>query len=561
MKMVFSLQYRFLAATLVLPLLSFASSSINEIEKYELINNTRESYIYCDKHRSKMAEVVEQISQFDKDRNSPLWQLHRHINDGFSIGRKDAIVEALMHAEKILNEVYRKLNSNQIEQLNTTLNSVVDAVTNGQLVVDLPSLLESITKNSSEEEQNISRRCDTIKIREKLYVLNSAKFFKDVEFKDDVTFKDDVKFKDDVLFEDNVVIEGTLTVAEEVVDCDLTVGCNINMNDSSSAAVGNINKNGIPFMSNFGINNTFLGSGAGNFVVTGINNTGVGTAALTSNTGGSYNTASGLAALASNQNGSVNTANGALSLLSNLSGSANVAVGFVSLISNQTGSANTAVGLASLASNVSGDANTSVGIGALNTNVSGSNNVAVGSGALDSSTGSNNIAIGTNAGDLLVTGNDNVYIAHPGTANETGFIRIGTLLTQIETYIQGIFGSAVGLGGLPVEVDATGKLGTVVSSAEFKENISNMGMDSAKIYDLNPVVFSYKNDNKKDMHYGLIAQEVAEVFPSLVVYDANNQPFAVRYQVLPVLLLNEVQKHQASIEALNNRVAQLEARA
>ena len=74
--------------------------------------------------------------------------------------------------------------------------------------------------------------------------------------------------------------------------------------------------------------------------------------------------------------------------------------------------------------------------------------------------------------------------------------------------------------------------------------------------------------------YGLIAEEVAQVAPDLVVYDAEGEPYSVRYHVLAPMLLNEVQKQQRTIseherttreqqrtiETLLARVEKLEAR-
>jgi len=54
------------------------------------------------------------------------------------------------------------------------------------------------------------------------------------------------------------------------------------------------------------------------------------------------------------------------------------------------------------------------------------------------------------------------------------------------------------------------------------------------------------------VEYGLIAEEVAEVFPELVVYGKDGEPETVRYHVLVPLLLNELQKErrERSEEAL-----------
>lgn len=54
--------------------------------------------------------------------------------------------------------------------------------------------------------------------------------------------------------------------------------------------------------------------------------------------------------------------------------------------------------------------------------------------------------------------------------------------------------------------------------------------------------------------YGLIAEEVADVFPDLVVYGEDGQPFTVKYHVMASMLLNEMQKQQSRIEALEARL-------
>jgi len=48
---------------------------------------------------------------------------------------------------------------------------------------------------------------------------------------------------------------------------------------------------------------------------------------------------------------------------------------------------------------------------------------------------------------------------------------------------------------------------------------------------------------------GLIAEEVAEVYPELVAYDKDGRPYSVRYQYLSTMLLNEVQKQYRRAEA------------
>ncbi len=50
------------------------------------------------------------------------------------------------------------------------------------------------------------------------------------------------------------------------------------------------------------------------------------------------------------------------------------------------------------------------------------------------------------------------------------------------------------------------------------------------------------------LQYGLIAEEVAKVYPELVAYDKEGKPYTVRYQYITTMLLNEVQKQYQRAE-------------
>jgi len=55
------------------------------------------------------------------------------------------------------------------------------------------------------------------------------------------------------------------------------------------------------------------------------------------------------------------------------------------------------------------------------------------------------------------------------------------------------------------------------------------------------VTFHYKQDPQGPLQYGLLAEEVAMVYPELVTRDAQGEVEGVRYEALIPLLLNEVQ--------------------
>src|SRR5438874_743665 len=127
------------------------------------------------------------------------------------------------------------------------------------------------------------------------------------------------------------------------------------------------------------------------------------------------------------------------------------------------------------------------GSGAL-LNTTGSFNTAEGFRALANSTGSNNTALGSNAGINLRTGDHNVYIGAPGLLVESETIRIGHRGVHKTAYIQGINGATVP-SGVAVFIAGNGQLGTVRSSARFKNEIKPMDKASEGILALQPVTF------------------------------------------------------------------------
>lgn len=445
---------------------------LSMIEVQEIFDNPHRSYVYVGKEASNMAEVIDEISKFEENQNSPIWGLKDHISKGFSVGNYEAVALALEQAETIMNNV----DPDRTSKLSQDLGVIVQLVAEEQLTLDAEMLAAA---NIQAPETRSCGDCNSHCLR-LLAVKEKVDFLNKVKFREDVTFYDDVRFKD------TVRIDGTLSVADEIVNCDLTVGCNISINDSVSNLVGNIVKNGTSFIHNFpgtASLNTFVGQSAGNFTMTGTSNTSFGVSALVNNTIGNSNTA----------------------------------VGVNASLANTTGNSNTALGVAALVNNT---------------------------------IGSNNIAIGFDAGNAATTGNFNIYIGNIGVAAEGNTTRIGDL-NQTRTFISGIRGVTTGVAdAIAVLIDSNGQLGTVSSSKTVKHNIQDMSNVSSSIYNLNPVTFVYNSDASEKTQYGLIAEEVADVFPGIVVRNAHGQPETVQYHVLPVLLLNEMKKLAARVAVL-----------
>jgi hypothetical protein len=224
----------------------------------------------------------------------------------------------------------------------------------------------------------------------------------------------------------------------------------------------------------------------------------------------------------------------------------NTANGGNALAANTTGGGNTANGAGALLKNTIGINNTADGTNALYSNTVGNYNTANGFNALYNNTGSSNVAIGYQAGNNLTTGSNNIDIGNSGVAGDSGMIRIGSN-TQSQTYIAGISGVTV-TGGAAVYINGNGQLGIQPSSQRFKKDIQSLDSTSQNILSLRPVTFRYKQADEKGgypVQYGLIAEEVAKVFPDLVQYDANGKPLAVYYHLLIPLLLGELQHEHA----------------
>ena len=324
--------------------------------------------------------------------------------------------------------------------------------------------------------------------------------------------------------------------------------------------------------------NTSMGNnGYGN--VQGSNNTGTGYMAGAANAvvGGNSNTCIGAStAAATNTLGNNNV------LIGSLAGNANkasntVAVGVQALAGANTGLNNTAVGNQALFVNTAGANNCGVGHQSLNTCGSGVQNTAVGSAALNKTTNSDSAAIGYNAltavtsgfrmtalgsgaGSTATIGTNNIYLGYnalPISVSETNNTVIGNSSTAT-AYMFGIYG-VTSASAQTVVINASAQLGAPPSSKRFKENIVKITQeDLDKLLDLHVVKFNYINDDTKEIFYGLIAEDVYEIMPEIVVKDKDQEIAGVQYDKLIGLLIGQVQKQQQSLDSLKINVESLQ---
>jgi Chaperone of endosialidase len=259
-------------------------------------------------------------------------------------------------------------------------------------------------------------------------------------------------------------------------------------------------------------------------------------------------TAIGYQALQSNTTASGNTSIGFQALQNNATGGFNTAIGTTALITNTTGFGNVATGFQALHDNTEGGANAAIGNNALQSNTTGGGNTAIGNSALlSNTTGDSNTALGISAGSGITTA--------------TNVICIGTGGTNVNNscFIGNIHGVTTATNdAIPVLIDSDGQLGTMNCSRRYKTDIKPMEKASESILALKPVSFRYKVHEDAKPQFGLIAEDVAQVNPDLVIYDSDGKPYTVRYDAVNAMLLNEFLKEHRRNDEQGATIARLQ---
>lgn len=285
---------------------------------------------------------------------------------------------------------------------------------------------------------------------------------------------------------------------------------------------------------------------------TGPQNTAVGKSALAVNTTALGSTAVGFEALALST-GNNNTAVGANSSSSITTGGSNVSVGSDSLDSVTTQDRNVAVGTAALQQCASTD-NTGVGYIAANAVTSGKQNTSLGAQSAGTlTTGDNNVCIGYLSDVSGAASADSIVIGAGVAATATAQTRIGGGNTTT-LFMRGAHGVTIG-GSSTLLINSSGQMGTIVSSGRFKHTITDL-VGAERIYDLQPRNFYYTPDRdpEQTLNFGLIAEEVNEVIPEIVVKsvdeDGKEQCETVQYFLLIPLMLDCIIKQKAERDVM-----------
>lgn len=300
----------------------------------------------------------------------------------------------------------------------------------------------------------------------------------------------------------------------------VAIGPSAAANGVASIAIGYNTRTGT------GTNNVIIGNDSGNPGSTAVAVTGVGGGILKFLTTGGNATAFGTSALFSLQSGVANTAMGASALFSATTGARNTAVGNACCQSTN-GSDNTGVGCFSMLILSSGTGNTAVGSDAGVGITTGSNNTCIGyQSSVDTGARAGAVALGRG---IIATQDDGFFVRHRGpaafTANSAGFIA------------------------------GTNELVEVSSSIKTKENIRTLEATDAAFSKLRPVRYTPKLVGglvKAEIreNIGLIAEEVVQLYPEVVTFNAQNEPAGLMYDRLVPVLIEKVQSQDREIKEL-----------
>ena len=224
---------------------------------------------------------------------------------------------------------------------------------------------------------------------------------------------------------------------------------------------------------------------------------------------------------------------------------------------DNTGNENTFVGFVTGQRNTTGINNTFVGNRAGKENTLNTNNTFVGyfSGGTNNLT--NATAIGSNA---FVEQNNSIVLGSiSGVNGATAMTDVGIGVTQPARRldVNGIIrvGSTTGTIGCIEDRDGTVIAGTCSSDVRFKKNITPFGSVLNKFSRLQPVNYFWRKDEFADQKfgdrqsYGLIAQDVEQLFPELVATDEQGFKM-VNYTKLPLLTIQAVKELKAENDAL-----------
>jgi hypothetical protein len=169
----------------------------------------------------------------------------------------------------------------------------------------------------------------------------------------------------------------------------------------------------------------------------------------------------------------------------------------------------------------------------------------------------------TNAVALYLPGNNNV--SNPGTVTNSYGLYVTPSTGATNNYAATFTSGNVGIGttapGYPLDVSGNVRATAFISTSDrrAKRNIASLnGEDSLrKICSVRPVSFQWRSDGTDDL--GVIAQELLDVFPDLVMHNPDGT-YAVKYNSLIAPMISSIQELNQKNQELEKKNQELESR-
>lgn len=142
---------------------------------------------------------------------------------------------------------------------------------------------------------------------------------------------------------------------------------------------------------------------------------------------------------------------------------------------------------------------------------------------------------------------------------------IGTASPADRLQVAGNIRVDTGTTGCVRDADATVIAGVCSSDARLKRQVTSFQSTLDQLIRLRPVHFYWDAEQFPErgfgnrLSFGLIAQEVEQVLPELVTTDESVYK-AVRYNKLPLLMLQAIKELKADNEALREQLAVMSER-
>ena len=259
--------------------------------------------------------------------------------------------------------------------------------------------------------------------------------------------------------------------------------------------------------------------------------------------------------------------------------------GNITINPSATSSFTTAIGRSTITSNSLSDTITL--LGSVNINATGIRPTIIGS-ASSGGPGSSTTIIRSGLTSGLVNINvDNSSPTNIGTGSTTSAVSIGGTATAQSINIKSAAASAgtvnIGAGTVAVFIGSGTTTGSVTignlnnlslcnspvtnstsiatknyvdtvfaSSQKIKHNITDLEIDTEKIFELKSKSFVMNETGKKS--FGFIAEEVDILIPELCRYGNDGEPDGVYYHLLSVMLLEELKKQKEKIDYIMTKI-------